>query len=160
MSIKSHLEKLGIPALYGQAELFYQAGTAAITLAILALLGWFTVVLGHTFHFSFSWIVDVILIVVYSLRKTNILLLVATAFTLVILTLIALLFGSPFSSIFGLIIFLILIIGGWFLQDRGLASLESKPLFNQSLKALIFAPLSYTAFLLNKLKFIDIHKES
>jgi signal transduction histidine kinase len=159
MSIKSHLEKLGIPSLSGQPELFYQIGTAAITLAILALLGWFSVVLGRQFHFSFAWILDIILLVTYILRKTNILLLIATAFVLVILTLVGLLIGSPFSSIFGLIIFLILIIGGWFLQNNACSSEESKLSFEQTLKAIVFSPLSYTAYLLDRLKFIDTSKD-
>lgn len=159
MSIKSHLKELGIPDLSGQPELFYHIGTAAITLAILALLGWFSVFFGGQFHFSFSWILDIILIVVYIFRKTNMLLLIATAFVLVILTLIALLIGSPFSSVFGLIIFLILIVGGWFLQHNACHKEQNKQSFDHELKTMIYTPLSYTAYILGKLKFVDINKE-
>ena len=160
MSIKSSFRGLGLPTLDGQASLFYQIGTAAITLAILCLLSWLSVTFGNQFKFSFSWILDAALIVLYVCNRVNILLLAATAFSLIILTLIGLLIGSPFTSIFGLIIFLALLIGGWFLQHRGTChSAQNKQCINKALHSLLFSPLSYTAYYLEKLKFLDLDKE-
>jgi hypothetical protein len=160
MSIKSSLRALGLPALDGQASLFYQIGAAAMTLAILCLLSWLSVTFGNQLKFSFSWILDAALIVLYVYHRTNILLLIATAFSLILLTLIGLLIGSPFTSIFGLIIFLVLLAGGWFLQDRGAChSAGNKQCINKALFSLLFSPLSYTAYLLEKLKFLDLDKE-
>lgn len=157
MSIRSRLKELGIPSLDGQACLYYQIGTGAITLAILALLSWLSVGFGQHFVFSFSWLLAIALVILYFCNQINILLLIATAFVLAILTLVGLLIGSPFTSVFGLIAFLVLLIGGWFLQHHAIQmqQTDEEP-FKEEYKALLFSPLSYTAFILSKLKFINI----
>ncbi len=160
MSIRSRLKELGIPSLEGQACLYYQIGTAAITLAILALLSWLSVGFGQHFVFSFSWLLAIALVVLYICSRVNILLLIATAFVLAILTLVGLLIGSPFTSIFGLIIFLVLLIGGWYLQHHAIQMQHSdEEPFKQEYKALLFAPLSFTAFILIKLKFVNADED-
>lgn len=159
MSIRSRLTELGIPCMEGQAALYYNIGTAAITLAVLALLGWLHVAFGRQFYISFSWILVVVMVVMYFLRKINILLGVATLVALALLTLIGALIGSPFSSIFGLIIFLILAIGGWYLQHQAYKMQQLEESTTQELLVLFVAPLGFTAYLLERLKFIDTNAE-
>jgi hypothetical protein len=158
MNIKLHFKELGLPTLEGRASLFYQIGTAAITLAVLCLLSWLSVAFGNQFKFSFSWILDAGLIVLYLCHRIHLLVLIASAFSLILLTLISLIIGSPFTSAFGFIVFVILLIGGFILQHHACQSAEHKKCLTQELYSMLFSPLSYTTYLLEKLKFLDPNK--
>lgn len=146
MSTKDQLSKLGVPAFQGQNRLFFNVGTAAITLSILILLTWVSVAFGNSFHFSFAWILTIFLAISYF--RQHVKLSIATTVVLIVGTLVALLIGYPSPSAFSLIIFIVLLVAGWILQFFAFQRHSKGASINQQLLAIFYAPMSYTYFIL------------
>ena len=154
MSIRSSLEKAGLQPMQGQAQLFYSIGTAAMTLSALILLSWVSVTFGKAFHFSFAWIFTILMAVSYYFRF-NIKLTISTTVVMVVLTLVGLLFGYPSPSAFSLILFIVLLVGGWLLQAMACKKSASAGDTKSQMTQLYFAPLLYTYFILERLRLTE-----